>query len=264
MSHTYILPRVRGDDPDIAAAWLWAGGAEGVWIRSDAIEGTFADDDAEVPDGGTWAEVIDQDWLARWREGIEPVIAGDVEIVPTWLADTTPRTARYRIVLDPDRAFGSGHHDTTAGCLEAMAGLALDGRSVLDIGTGTGVLAMAAWLGGARPVVGVDIDQGAVEVARRNAADAGMGIDVRPGSVSTDLGTFDVVLANLLTRTVIALADDLVGAVAPGGTLVVSGVGEERAPRAVAALLAAGAANVTTTVRGEWAILVATTRSTEG
>lgn len=255
--HAYVLPRSRGDDPDVLAAWLWQAGATGVWIRPDEVEASFDAVTDEVPDGGTWSVVADEDWLARWRESVQPIVAGDVEVVPTWLADTTPQVARHRIVLDPGNAFGSGHHETTAGCLEALADLDLEGRSVLDVGTGTGILAMAAAMAGAHPVLAVDLDPDAVEVAARNVTDAGLDVETRTGSMDVVDGAFDVVVANLLTHTVIALAEALVVATAPGGNLVVSGVGVPRAERVVEALRAAGAADVTTRERGEWAILVA-------
>lgn len=255
---TLALPRGRDDDPDLLAALLWQAGAVAVQILPDAVEGTFTTRVDDVLPGGTWRRVPDEDWLALWREGLEVVIAGHVEIVPTWLADTTPRVARHRLVLDPDQAFGSGHHDTTAGCLEAMASLDLTGRSVLDVGTGTGILALAAALAGASPVLAIDIDPSAVVVARRNADAAGLVVDTAVGSVGDASGRWDVVFANLLTPTVLALADALVGATAAAGTLIVSGVGAQRAPRVEAALRDAGAADVRTTIRGEWAILVAT------
>lgn len=254
--HAYVLPRSRGDDPDVLAAWLWQAGATGVWVRHDEVEASFDAVTDEVPAGGAWRLVEDQDWLARWRESVQPMVAGDVEIVPTWLADTTPRVAPHRIVLDPGSAFGSGHHDTTAGCLEALADLELDGRSVLDVGTGTGILAMAAALAGARPVLAVDLDPDAVEVAERNVTAAGLDVVTQVGSMDVVTEVFDVVVANLLTHTVIALAEALVAAVAPGGVLVASGVGEARAPRVVDALTSAGLDDVTTTIRGEWAVIV--------
>ena len=259
MTWTLTVPRDRGDDADVVVAWCWAAGALGVEVRADVVAATFGDGpDAELAAGwagATWAEDEDVDWQAAWRAGIEAVVAGDVEVVPTWLADTTPRVARYRLVLDPDRAFGSGHHDTTAGCLEALTALDLAGRSVLDVGTGTGILAMAAATMGASRVVAVDLDADAVEVARRNVTDAGLDIDVHVGSVGDVDTTFDVVVANLLTHTVLALADDLVAATVPGGTLVVSGVGAERARTVADALRTAGLTDVMTALRGEWAIL---------
>lgn len=256
MTVQYVVPRRHGEDPDIVAAWLWVAGAQGVWVRPDDVVATFASTDALVPDGGTWEDVPEVDWAAAWREGIEPVSAGPFDIVPTWLADDHPEASgRVRLVLDPGRAFGSGHHDTTMGCLEALAGLELAGRSVLDVGTGTGVLAIAAARRGAGPVTGVDVDLDAVEVARANAAANGVTLDLAVGSVDAVSGTHDVVVANVLTQTIIDLAGTLVAVTAPGGWLVTSGIGIERAPLVVDALTAAGLVDVTTRQRGEWAVV---------
>lgn len=256
MTVQYTLPRAHGDDPEVLAARLWLAGADGVWVRPDDVVGYFPTDAADVPDGGRWEPVADVDWTARWREGIEPVAAGPFDVVPTWLAaDHLEQAGRVRIVLDPGRAFGSGHHDTTLGCLEALAALDLDGCAVLDVGTGTGVLAIAAARRGATPVVGVDLDPDAIDVAAANADLNGVSLDLSTGSVDAVDGEFDVVVANVLTHTIIALADPLVAAVRPGGHLVTSGIGRDRADRVAGALTAAGLAEVTTRVRGEWAIV---------
>lgn len=256
MTFQYVLPRGPGDDPDVLAGQLWLAGAEGVWVRPGDVVGYFPSPDAEVPHGGRWEEVEEVDWAARWKEGIAPVAAGPFDVVPTWLADEHPELpGRPRIVLDPGQAFGSGHHDTTLGCLEALAELDLAGRSVLDVGTGTGVLAIAAARRGAAPVVGVDVDPDAIEVARANAGSNGVDVDLRVGSVGAAHGTFDVVVANVLTHTILELAEPLVAAVAPGGHLVTSGIGAERAERVAAALGAAGLVEVTTRVRGDWAVV---------
>jgi ribosomal protein L11 methyltransferase len=265
MTAQYVLPRATGDDPDVLAGRLWLAGAEGVWVRPDDVVGYFPSRDAPVPDGGRWEAVPEVDWAARWVAGIEPVAAGPVDVVPTWLADEHPeRPGRTRVVLDPGRAFGSGHHDTTIGCLEALADLDLRGRSVLDVGTGTGVLAIAAARRGADPVVGVDVDPDAVEVARANADANGVTLVLAVGSVGGGpvppvlrdrRGGFDVVVANVLTQTIVDLARPLVASVAPGGHLVASGIGLERSDRVVAALAAAGLVTPTTRARGEWAIV---------
>ncbi len=256
MTVQYTVPRGHDDDPEVVAAHLWMAGAEGVWVRPDDVVGYFASREADVPDGGRWEPVPDVDWAATWREGIEPVSAGPFDVVPTWLVDDHPTAeGRTRIVLDPGRAFGSGHHDTTLGCLEALADLDLDGRRVLDVGTGTGVLAIAVALEGAARVVAVDVDPDAVQVARDNAAANDVTLELAVGSVGDVEGDFDVVVANVLTHTIIELADDLVAAVRAGGHLVTSGIGAERADRVVAALASAGLAEVTTRVRGEWAVV---------
>lgn len=256
MTVQYTLDRDQGDDAEVVAAHLWLAGAEGVWVRPDDIVGYFPSRDADVPRGGRWAPVPDVDWNAAWRDGIEPVAAGPFDVVPTWLVDDHKAQAgRVRIVLDPGRAFGSGHHDTTLGCLEALASHRLDGLSVLDVGTGTGVLAIAAALRGAAPVVAVDVDPDAVQVAADNAAANGVHLELAVGSVGDVTGDFDLVVANVLTHTIVELAGDLVAAVRAGGHLVTSGIGADRADRVVAALAAAGLDEVTSRVRGEWAVV---------
>lgn len=256
MTVQYTLPRRHGDDPEVVAARLWLAGSQGVWVRPDDVVGYFPTEAPDVPHGGRWEPVADLDWTATWREGIAPVAAGPFDVVPTWLVDDHPeQPGRIRIVLDPGRAFGSGHHDTTLGCLEALAALDLHGACVLDVGTGTGVLAIAAARRGATRVVGVDLDPDAVEVAAANADANGVAVALSVGSVGDVDGDVDVVVANVLTHTIIELAEALVDAVRPGGHLVTSGIGAQRAGRVVAALTAAGLAQVTTRVRGEWAIV---------
>ena len=264
MTLAYVLDRGRGDDPDVLAGRLWVAGALGVWVRPDDVVGYFDSRDAPVPDGGRWEPVEDVDWAARWREGIEPVAAGPFDVVPTWMADDHPEgPGRTRIVLDPGRAFGSGHHDTTMGCLEALAGLQLGDATVLDVGTGTGVLAIAACRRGAARVVGVDVDPDAIEVARANAAANAVDLELAVGSVGAVPGPFDVVVANVLTHTILELADDLVAATAPGGHLVTSGIGAERAERVVGALRRAGLVDVQVRVRGEWAVVAGSAQVVE-
>lgn len=264
MTLSYVLPRGHGDDPDVLAGRLWVAGAQGVWVRPDDVVGYFDSRDAPVPDGGDWQEVEEVDWATRWMEGIEPVAAGPFDVVPTWMADDHPQQpGRIRIVLDPGRAFGSGHHDTTMGCLESLAEVDLDGASVLDVGTGTGVLAIAARRRGAARAVGVDVDPDAIEVARANAAANGVDVELAVGSVGAVGGPFDVVVANVLTHTILELADELVAATAPGGQLITSGIGAERAERVAEALRRAGLVDVQVRVRGEWAVVGGSTQVIE-
>ena len=264
MTLSYVLARGHGDDPDVLAGRLWVAGALGVWVRPDDVVGYFDTRDAPVPDGGRWEEVEEVDWATRWMEGIEPVAAGPFDVVPTWMADDHPQQpGRIRLVLDPGRAFGSGHHDTTMGCLEALAELELEGASLLDVGTGTGVLAIAACRRGAARVVGVDVDPDAIEVARANATANEVDVELARGTVGTVAGPFDVVVANVLTHTVLELADALVAATAPGGHLVTSGIGAERAERVADALRRAGLVDVQVRVRGEWAVVAGTAQVVE-
>lgn len=203
----------------------------------------------DLPVAGRWEAVPEQDWHARWKADIAPVTVGAITIVPPWLP--APPGA---IVLEPGQAFGTGHHETTTGCLAALQELDLGGAAVLDVGTGSGVLAIAALRLGAARAVGVDTDPVAVAAAQENAARNRVAVTLRTGTVDAVDGRFDVVVANLDTATLTALAGGLVGALAPGGALVASGVSVERTAEAEAALAAAGLPVLARPGR-EWTVL---------
>jgi ribosomal protein L11 methyltransferase len=235
--HRYELP-VRPDEVELRTAQLWAAGALGVWQRPGTLAAWFHGATAPVPDGGTWALEPDRDWQAEWKATIGPVHAGRITIVPSWLADDhAARDDQLTLVLDPGRAFGSGHHATTTLCLELLDELDLDGRTLVDVGCGTGILAIAAAARGAQ-VLAVDIDPEAVEVTAINAADNGVEVETRVGSIDVVDGPVDVVVANLVTDVVVALAPQLV--TATRRHLVASGITAERQERALAALRDAG------------------------
>lgn len=201
-----------------------------------------------LPVDGRWEAVADQDWHAAWQARIEPVEAGGLRIAPPWKADPGD------IVIEPAQAFGTGHHETTSGCLAALCELELAGRSVLDVGTGTGVLAIAAGRLGAASVVAVDTDPLAVEAATSNAANNSVTVTVRSGSLDAVGEQFDVVVANLDTATLVGLAKRLVEHVAPGGHLIVAGVSRERQGEAIEAFSEAGLP-VTALAGEEWVVL---------
>lgn len=276
----------RGTDPEHVAARLWQAGAVGVQVHPRRVDGWFdrppeevaatveATVGAAVQDpanvGVAWRFEPTRDHLAAWREATDAIAAGPFDVVPTHrIEDHPPRPGRHRIVLDPGQAFGSGHHATTTGCLVALADDSAEppvaGARVLDVGTGTGILALGAVLLGASEVLGVDTDEHAVEVARRNVADnLAAEHDASPevvrlevGSLDVVDGDFDVVVANLLTHTVVALAEGLFAVTRPGGRLVASGIGTPRADVAVTALRAAGFTAVEVREHDEWVVVTA-------
>jgi ribosomal protein L11 methyltransferase len=174
----------------------------------------------------------DDDWVARSQQALSAVTAGPFVVAPPWdIPDPIPAGQRL-IVIEPSMGFGTGHHATTRLCLRALGALDLTGLRVLDIGTGSGVLALAAAASGAAGVTGVDIDEDAIAAALRSAA-------LNPelplvhfgcGDIAATREPADLVLANLTGAMLIRAADDLTRAVAPGGRLIVSGfVLDERA-----------------------------------
>ncbi|MEX1165164.1 MAG: 50S ribosomal protein L11 methyltransferase, partial [Nitriliruptor sp.] len=251
--HRYTVPVAR-EDAEIVAATLWTVGATGVWERPGELIAWFPTRDVPgLPSGGELADEPDRDWQAEWKATIGPVRAGRFCVVPTWTIDThTAEAGEVTIVLDPGRAFGSGHHATTAQCLELLDELAVEpGREpgdlthllVADVGCGSGVLAIAAAMRGAR-AVGTDIDPEALAVTDENADRNEVDLTTAVGSAAaaTELlgAPADVVLANLVTDTLAELAGSLVAALAPGGTLLASGIAADRADVATGPLEAAG------------------------
>lgn len=143
---------------------------------------------------------------------------------------SVPPSHRTRsvILLDFDRAFGTGGHGTTEGCLISLERAIAGGEMVLDVGTGTGILAIAAYKLGAAHVVAVDIDRAACRETERNLAinGIGSGIVVMEGGVGSADGRFDIVIANLRTPVLLGLTDELIGKLNPKGVAILSGIME--------------------------------------
>lgn len=216
---------------------------------------------AELPVPGRWAPVPERDWSLEWRRHLRPVTveaAGRrIVVCPPWdVPDDGPQT--LVLVIEPGQAFGTGHHETTAGCLAALCELDLGGAAVLDVGTGSGVLAIAAAHLGAGRVVAVDTDPTAIAAAAANAERNATAIDPRAGSLAEarDAAPFTVIVANLDTDTLCGLAGELAGLLAVDGRLVASGVSQARSSAAHAALAAAGL-TVHERPGAEWVVLLA-------
>lgn len=181
---------------------------------------------------------VDETVADTWREFAEPIwIDDDLVVRPAWVPFEAPPGVTV-LHIEPGATFGMGDHPTTMLSLRALRRLVQPGCSVLDVGCGSGVLAIAACVFGAASAVAVDIAPAAVPTTRANADANGVGERV---SVSTtDLadveGTYDLVLANILAPTLVALAADLRRVVAPGGALVISGILAEANAHVLAAL----------------------------
>ncbi len=150
--------------------------------------------------GGGWASDVDDDWADRWRAFHKPVRIGDLWIGPPW-EDPPPGVST--VVVDPGRAFGTGSHQTTRLCLESLQ--ALERTELLDVGCGSGVLAIAACVLGFAPVHGIDIEAPAVEATRLNAAANGVTLDVRLVDRDAPLGKVPTAVANIALAAVEAL-----------------------------------------------------------
>jgi ribosomal protein L11 methyltransferase len=167
-------------------------------------------------------EVAEQDWVRLTQSQFEPIRINDrLWIVPSW--HTAPDPTAINLELDPGLAFGTGSHPTTHLCLEWLCEQATAGKRVLDYGCGSGILALAAAKLGATDVLGVDIDERAIEAAGDNAARNAVALRLAH-SKQPLTESFDLVVANILTNPLCVLAPLLAARVAPGGRLALSGV----------------------------------------
>jgi ribosomal protein L11 methyltransferase len=190
-----------------------------------------------------WEVREGEDWAATWRRGLEPRrVSPRLVVKPTW-SDYEPRPGERVVEIDPQMAFGTGEHATTRGCLRLLDGCAREGDRVLDLGSGSAVLAIAAALLGAGEVVAVEYDPDANLNARENVERNGVEDRVRIVEAMADPallareGRFDLVLANILSGVIIPLLPALRGALGgrAEGRLIVSGILREEAPRVCAA-----------------------------
>ncbi len=167
-------------------------------------------------------KVEEQNWVRLTQSQFEPIrVSGRLWIVPSW--HTAPDPEAIVLVLDPGMAFGTGSHPTTRLCLEWLERTVTPGVSVLDYGCGSGILGIAAARLGAADVLGVDIDPQAVTAARHNAERNG--VRVRFDDSAAEIrGQFDLVVANILSNPLKALAPAICAHVRPGGRLALSGI----------------------------------------
>lgn len=203
--------------------------------------------------------VDDTDWTEAWKADYRPQRIGRIVIVPSWLEEPIA-SDEVAIRLDPGMAFGTGLHPTTRGCLTLLQWLEPMPATVLDVGSGSGILGIAALCLGAQRVEALDTDSLAVAATSDNAAANGLAdrlLAVR-GTLPAqpeDGGRFDLILANLVAALLVELAGGLAAHAAAGGTLLASGIIEPRAEETLTALTAAGFALIDRLDDGEWVSL---------
>ena len=194
----------------------------------------------------------DEDWARRSQANLTAITVGRIVVAPPWDPLADPTGDRLLIVIDPSMGFGTGHHQTTRLCLALLQAVEVAGQRVIDVGTGSGVLALAAWRLGATAVVAMDHDPDALQNARENIDRNGAGRDVL--AVRSDLQHFaappaDIVTANLTAAVLAQHADALRRLVKTGGALIISGFSPLQLPSLVAAFRASDVRHV---VEGEW------------
>jgi ribosomal protein L11 methyltransferase len=216
----------------------------------------------------SFREVVDKDWAQAWKEHYRPFRVGArIWIQPSWVPLSTNISADDVVLrLDPGMAFGTGLHPTTQMCLRALPGLVIPSATVLDVGTGSGILAIAAAKLGAQYVLGVDTDVQAVRSARENVAqnDVADKVEIQSGSLEiVGDGTWHVVIVNILAPVIVAMLQgdgrrrQLLDVVHNDGHLLLSGIIDRQEVEVREALAAAGAAVVKTRRVRDWVSLVA-------
>ena len=248
-------PRLRAFFPDSASSTELAASVKMYADGLRALGFPTAEGAVEI------APLLEEAWASAWQQSFPPRAVGRrLWVKPPW--ETTDAPGRVAVVIEPGRAFGTGHHGSTEGCLalldEAMADTRPD--RVLDIGTGTGILAVAAVVLGAGSIVALDVDPDAIAAARVNASRNGCAGRVEllmagPESLR-GVPPFPLILANLLAHTHLALAPHYRRLAAPGGAVILGGILEQEDTGVIAALEAAGFAPLERLVIEGWSSLL--------
>ena len=217
----------------------------------------------------SFESIREEDWENNWKQYYRPLEIGEkLMIVPRWLDPPNPEN-RLRLLLDPGMIFGTGNHASTRMCLQALEQTVTGGERVLDLGSGSGILSIAALLLGASCAVGVDIDPKAEDIARENAGFNGLGADcfsARTGNVLDDAGFvaslrgsegYDIVLANIVADVIIPLSPIVPGLMKKSGRFICSGVLNTRLEEVRGAIERAGLRILSVRESEDWCQLTA-------
>ncbi|MEN8190539.1 MAG: 50S ribosomal protein L11 methyltransferase [Thermodesulfobacteriota bacterium] len=206
-------------------------------------------------------EVEGRDWATAWQEFFEPFeIAEGLVIVPSW-EDYRKKPGEEIIVMDPGMAFGTGQHATTALCLDLIREslVTVPGGTLLDVGTGTGILAMAGALFGADRVIGIDNDPEAVAAAKQNVAMNNLAeqVEIRGDDLLSFSGPYELIAANIVHDVLVAMADAFYRLTRPGSRVILSGILKgDQAHNIIRVFADLGFEVVKTREKEEWAALL--------
>ena len=201
------------------------------------------------------------EWMEMWKSHFSVLQVGRIVVRPIWM-EYEAKDGDVVIDMDPGMAFGTGHHPTTHMCLLELEKLVVPGAKVLDVGTGSGILSIAAARLGAEQILALDVDPLAIKAARANVRANGLRstIKVSRRALATHKstrGAFDLLVANIYTKVILEMASDLVAQVAPQGTMILSGIMAERAPEVESRLSEEACTILRTGREGDWAVIVA-------
>ena len=261
--------RTAAGHRDSVGAWLVARTGQAVEERDDGTLVAFAPDkeaaaalveelgrEVDAPVVIEPRRVESADWSTRWREGLGPRKLGRLTIIPSWLPEAWEPDP-FTIVLDPETAFGSGEHGSTRAALTLLSRLLRPGDRVLDLGSGSGILAIAAIKLGADRAIGIEIDPEANEVAVRNAARNGVSdrvefLDGDAATLAPLVGPADLLLSNILRAVNTALLPVIARTLRPGGFGIFSGMEQPEAEEFRRTLTDAGFKLVQETLDAGW------------
>ena len=208
----------------------------------------------------TVVEMDEEDWAHSWKQYYKPVkISQHLTVVPLW-EEYVPQPGENVILLDPGMAFGTGTHPTTMLCIQAIENYIRPNDRVIDVGTGSGVLSIAAAKLGASEVKALDLDQVAVESARENVSTNRVDdvIAVETGDLLKGItGEYDLVVANILADVILLFIEDAYARVKSGGYFITSGIIGAKREEVTAALVAAGFIIEETRVMEDWVAIIA-------
>ena len=227
-------------------------------MLKDALEGLEKYDIPKGKGSITFSNVCGEDWENNWKQYFKPVKVTDKLVVKPLWEDFTSQNGQIILNIDPGMAFGTGTHETTGMCLAMIEKYLVKDMRVFDIGTGSGILAIAASLFGAKEVIGVDLDPVAVDSAKRNVSYNGLNnVEILHGNfLEATEGKAHMVIANIIADSVIFLSPLVKDVLIKGGMFITSGILSEHANRVKKELFKEGYKLMEEKQMGEWVALV--------
>ncbi|MBR2403080.1 MAG: 50S ribosomal protein L11 methyltransferase, partial [Lachnospiraceae bacterium] len=243
------------------------------------VETILANVEAELEDLRTFMEIgegtitVDEtediDWINNWKEYFHQFYIDDILVIPSW-EDVKPEDDEKMVLhIDPGTAFGTGMHETTQLCIRQLRKYITPETELLDVGTGSGILAILSLMFGAKHAVGTDLDICAIDAVADNCANNGIApeqFEMMIGNIITDkeiqdrvgYECYDIVVANILADVLVPLTPVIVNQLKPGGIYITSGIIDDKEQTVVDAVKAAGLEVVEVTYQGEWVSVTAT------
>lgn len=216
-------------------------------------------------------ETEDIDWINNWKQYFHQFYIDDILVIPSWERIKQEDTEKTVLHIDPGTAFGTGMHDTTQLCIRQLRKFITSGTRLLDVGTGSGILAILSLMFGAEHAVGTDLDVCAVEAVAQNCEVNGINperFELLIGNIITDkavqdkvgYGCYDIVVANILAEVLVPLTPVIVNQLKPGGIYITSGIIDEKEQTVVKAVRNADLEVLEVTYQGEWVSVTARKR----